>query len=163
MSRAAPVRRMVEADRERLLELRRAFFQTQIDFGLLDLPDDLDDMLGRSTATLAGSKRQHCFVAESGVGARADGVAGAYLLAVLRMVPGMQHSAVGSIEELYVDPALQRSGTAGRLVEAAIHALRQAGATRIQTRVLAGNGGALEFWGRAGFVENVRILELATT
>lgn len=151
-----PIRRAAEADIEALRRLRRAFYQTQIDFGLLDLPADLDEMLDRTTPGLAGGKRQHCFVAE------ADGVAQAFLLAVLRVVPGMRQSAVGSIEELYVSPALQGGGTAGRLVDAAVSCLRDAGATRIQTRVLADNQRARGFWRHAGFLENVQILELST-
>lgn len=150
----AEIRRATDGDVGRILDLRREFYATQIDAGLLDLPADLPAMLDRSTPALLTSKRQYCLVAE------ADGVANAYLLAVLRMVPGMEQPAVGSIEELYVAPALQRSGMAGRLVQEAVQLLREAGAQRIQTRVLADNGRARAFWQQAGFNENVQILEL---
>jgi len=152
----APIRDATADDLGRLLALRRAFFETQIAAGLLDLPADLPAMLERTTPALVQGKRQHCFVAG------ADGSAEAYLWAVLRLVPGMRHTVVGSIEEVYAAPALQGTGAAGRLVERAVAWLRQQGATRIQTRVLADNGRALAFWARAGFAENVHILEFAS-
>lgn len=149
------IRRATADDLPRLRALRAAFFRTQIEAGLLDLPEDLDAALDRTTPALAGGRRQFCLVA--GAADAAD----AYLSAVLRLVPGMRAAAVGSIEEVYVAPGLQRHGAAARLVREAVALLRQQGASRIQTRVLAANDSALAFWKRAGFTANVHILELA--
>ncbi len=148
------IRLAADSDVDRLRQLRRDFFETQIGAGLLDVPVDLVGMLDISTPTIVRGRRQHCVIAEI------DGVLEGYAVALVRMVPGMTHSSVGSIEEVYVSPVLQRTGTAGRLVAEAVDTLRRAGAARIQTRVLAENCAARAFWRNSGFVENVHILEL---
>jgi GNAT superfamily N-acetyltransferase len=150
------IRQAEQKDVEGLGQLRYDFFQTQIDAGLLDIPSDLTGMLAVTTPMLMRSKRQFCLIAEC------DGRAEGYAVAVVRMIPDMALAAVGSIEEIYVSDALQRSGIGGRLVAEALDALRRAGAERVQTRVLANNRSAREFWRRAGFFENVHILELGT-
>ncbi len=111
-------------------------------------------MLAISTPAIVRGKRQHCLIVEC------DGVPEGYVVALVRMVPGMAQAAVGSIEEVYISATLQRTGMGGHLVTEAVKALRLAGAERIQTRVLADNRIARRFWQRAGFVENVHILEL---
>lgn len=148
------IRQAEEADIDNLRQLRHEFYRTQIAAGLIDIPSDLTEMLATTTPAMVRGKRQHCLIAEHG------GALEGYAAAVVRMVPGMAHSAVGSIEEVFVSAASQRSGTGRRLVTELVGALKRADAVRIQTRVLANNQAAREFWRQAGFFENVHILEL---
>ncbi|WP_340109604.1 GNAT family N-acetyltransferase [Pikeienuella sp. HZG-20] len=152
-ARSAGIRAAEEADIDRLLSLRRAFFQTQVEAGLLDIPVDPAASLEKSTARMIGNRRQFCFVAT-----RSGEVEG-YLLAQLRIAPGMTRTSIGSIEEIYVSPALRGAGAAARLLESALGALNEAGAERLQARVLAENEAARAFWRKSGFLDNVVILE----
>jgi ribosomal protein S18 acetylase RimI-like enzyme len=57
----------------------------------------------------------------------------------------------GSMYRLAVDPELRRSGIARRLVEAVEARLRELGAERVTSLVLAEEPGAVEFWSSAGY------------
>ena len=142
-----------EAHRVRFLDLRRPFFASQIAAGLLDLPEDLEEMLETTTGGLLSSRRNDVVLATgpSDLG---------YVYATTRVVPGMKSGKIGIIEELYVVPECRKSSVATELVSHAIALLRERGADRIQTRVLAQNLPARAFWQRTGFVENVAIMEL---
>lgn len=147
------LRRAVNADVQRIEVLRGEFLQTQIDAGLLDVPSNVPESLASTTHAMVSGKRRYAFVAEC------EGVIEGYLLALVRIVPGMVVSAVGSIEEIYVSPIIEGTGAARRLVAQAIASLKVDGVGRVQTRVLAGNVAARAFWRRLGFEDNIHILE----
>lgn len=142
-----------EGDTEALLTLRAAFFQSQVDAGMLDIPLDIDATLSRTTAAILRGGRSHCIIADS-----SSGIA-AYIYFVIRSVPGVEKSAIGSIEEIYVDPSAKRQGLAGRLVKMALDAMHELNVDRIQARVLAANDPAVAFWEKERFAQNVHILE----
>ena len=136
-----------------LSQMRADFFQTQVDAGLLDIPLDNDGAIARTTAAIMRGGRSHCLLA---VGP--DGIA-AYIYFVIRTVPGVTKTAIGSVEEVYVAPSGQRQRLAYHLVKRAVAQMRALKAERIQARVIATNGPAVQFWDKQGFAENVRILE----
>lgn len=146
-------RPVCEEDAETLAKMRADFFQTQVDAGLLDIPLDNDGAIARTTAAIMRGGRSHCLLA---VGP--DGIA-AYIYFVIRTVPGMTKTAIGSVEEVYVTPGGQRQGLAQQLVKRAVAQMRALKADRIQARVIATNTPAVNFWDKQGFAENVRILE----
>lgn len=144
-----------EDDAATLTQMRADFFQTQVDAGLLDIPLDNDGAIARTTAAIMRGGRSHCLLA---VGS--DGIA-AYIYYVIRTVPGMTKTAIGSVEEVYVAPQGQRQGLADQLVKRAVAHMRDLKADRIQARVIATNAPAVSFWDKQGFAENVRILEFS--
>lgn len=140
-------------DTTALTALRTKFFQSQIDAGLLDIPTDRAASLDRTTTAIMRGGRSQCIVAKN------EGIIVAYIYFVLRTVPGMTKSSIGSVEEIFVDPSVKRQGLANQLVKQAVAQMRSLGAERIQARVLAANDPAVQFWDKEGFVENVRIIE----
>ncbi|MGB3148106.1 MAG: GNAT family N-acetyltransferase [Paracoccaceae bacterium] len=146
-------RRAVAEDLEALIALRRAFYQSQIAVGLLDIPADLEAHLAATTPALITGSRNDLLL-------NAEGPPSAYLYATTRIVPNAQRGAVGSIEEVFVAPEQRKSGLANLLVQEATAALKARGAHRIQLRVLANNTAGRRFWQTMGFVENLLFLEL---
>lgn len=68
-------------------------------------------------------------------------------------------SSRGFVDELWVAAACRRRGTGRRLVAGALDALRRAGVTRVEVRVLHANEQAQRFWRALGFAPYVDILE----
>lgn len=65
------------------------------------------------------------------------------------------------IADLYVDPAHRGHGIGRALTGAAETVARSAGAERIALKVASGNGGALDFYRRAGYRERFVVLDRA--
>ena len=65
------------------------------------------------------------------------------------------------IADLYVDPLHRGSGLGRALTDAAESVARAAGAERIALKVLSANGGALDFYRRAGYRERFVVLDRA--
>ncbi len=149
------VRVAAVADCAAVADLRRAFFASQIAAGLLDVPDDVDGHVARTTPSLLTGMRNRIDIAVDG-----EGTAVGYLYAAVRVVPGTKSGSVGVIEETFLAPAARGTGIADRLLHAALTALTARGADRIQLRVLSGNAAGRAFWAKHGFVDNVAILEL---
>ena len=142
-------------DVKALTVLRRDFMQTQLNAGLLDIPLDIDASLAKTTPVIVKGGRSQCVLIDT------DGRLDGYIYFALRASPGMTQPLVGVIEELYVAPHAARRGHATRLVDHARDRLTALDAARIQTRVLAGNAAARSFWQRAGFDDNVHLMEFA--
>jgi ribosomal protein S18 acetylase RimI-like enzyme len=147
------IRRATEMDLGAIKKLRHAFFDSQMNVGLLDVPINLGVFIDTGTANLIAGRRNDVFVSQT------DKMNG-YLYATTRIVPGYSMAAVAVIEEFFVKPELRGTGASDALLEAAIDALNARGVDRIQLRVLANNVTGRSFWNRTGFVENVHILEL---
>ena len=147
------VRPALPDDAENLMILRLAYFQSQLEIGLLDVFADVEAHVRSGTPGLLTSSRVRVVVAEG-----EERLAG-YAIASFRVVPGARQPSVCSIDEVFVSPQFRGTGLATPLVAKLLGeaALRQV--NRTQIRVLAGNPKARALWERLGFVENVVILE----
>ncbi|MFS4438543.1 N-acetyltransferase family protein [Paracoccaceae bacterium GXU_MW_L88] len=141
-------------DAEALTALRQAYYASQREAGLLDLPLDPTQMVAQTTPRLLDNPRMVVQLAEDETGA----IIG-YAYGQIRIVPGQIKPNVGSIEEFYVSPDARGGGQAEKLFDAVRAELDRRGAQRLQLRVLANNDTARRFWSRIGFRENVTIFE----
>ncbi len=143
------------SDLPSLTSLRRAFHDTQVRMGLLDLPQDPEGHLDRSTVGLLESRRSDVLIART-----VPGAAVAYATSTVRFVPDGRSKTVGLIEEVFVGADHRGAGLASALVDGLIQELRLRAVDRIQIRVLARNSAARALWERLGFEPNVLMLEL---
>lgn len=151
-----PTVRLAQAgDAESLIQLRQAYFQSQLALGLLDRPSDLTTHVRSATPGLLASGRARVLVAE-----RDSEIVG-YAMASFRVVPGACQPSVCSIDEVFVSPQSRGTGLARQLVVNLLDEAALRKADRIQIRVLSGNPKARILWEQLGFVENVIILEYA--
>ena len=142
-------------DAEGLIQLRLAYFQSQLALGLLDELIDVAAHVRSGTPGLLASARTYVLVAE-----RTTEIVG-YAIASFRVVPGARQPAVCSIDEVFVSPQCRGAGLAQLLVSTLLDVATLRNVDRIQMRVLSGNPKARALWERLGFVENVIILEYA--
>ncbi|MEM8559471.1 MAG: GNAT family N-acetyltransferase [Bacteroidota bacterium] len=90
-----------------------------------------------------------------------DGAVVALITARLLTPPPLYASDLYAfVDELVVDQAARQRGVGARLVEAVRVWAREQGVSRIEARVVAGNSGALDFWGRVGAEEVARTVRL---
>jgi ribosomal protein S18 acetylase RimI-like enzyme len=87
----------------------------------------------------------NCLVAEE------DGVVSGYV-SLHQTIPLDSHAHVRQVTGLAVDPKAQGRGVGRGLVEAAVAAAAQQGATKVTLRVLGPNTGAQRLYERCGFV-----------
>ncbi|MEM9996928.1 MAG: GNAT family N-acetyltransferase [Bacteroidota bacterium] len=87
-------------------------------------------------------------------------VAGLVTARLLTPPPLYASDLYAFIDELVVDPAARQRGVGARLVDAVRDWAREQGVLRVEARVVAGNSGALDFWGRAGAEEVARTVRL---
>ncbi len=149
------VRTAEAGDAEPLMALRQAYFHSQILAGLLDVPTDVEAHVSVGTPGILKSPRAHVIVADR------EGLLQGYAVANFRVVPGMRHSFVCSIDEVFVTSQERGVGLAKTLMTQLLNEARNRGVGRTQLRVLAGNPRARALWEQLGFVENVAILEYA--
>lgn len=83
--------------------------------------------------------------------AEVDGVVSGYVQ-LHQDIPIESHAHVRQIGGLAVAPEAQGKGVGRHLVEAAVNAARQQGATKVTLRVLGHNTGARRLYERCGFV-----------
>jgi ribosomal protein S18 acetylase RimI-like enzyme len=82
--------------------------------------------------------------------AEADGVVSGYI-SLHQNIPLESHAHVLEINGLAVDPATQGKGVGRHLVEAAVAAAKERGATKVTLRVLGHNTGARRLYERCDF------------
>lgn len=83
--------------------------------------------------------------------AEVDGVVSGYV-SLHQIIPLDSHAHVRQVTGLAVDPKAQGRGVGRGLVEAAVAAAAQQGATKVTLRVLGPNTGAQRLYERCGFV-----------
>ena len=142
-------------DAESLITLRLAYFQSQLDIGLLDALIDVTAHVRSGTPGLLATSRARVIVAER------EGLLAGYAIAAFRVVPGARQPSVCSIDEVFVSPQFRGTGLSRPLVASLLGEAVLRGADRTQIRVLVGNPKARALWERLGFVENVIIHEYA--
>jgi ribosomal protein S18 acetylase RimI-like enzyme len=142
-----------DSDGAALIEMRRAFFESQISLGLLDLPEDPEAFLEASTLGLLRSSRALVALA------RHDGRLVGYATSVTRIIPEVRQKSAGLIEEVYVSPAFRGRGVAGQMVEYILEGLRSRDVVRVQIRALASNPTAIALWRRLGFQPHLLLME----
>lgn len=140
-------------DAESLIQLRQAYFQSQITLGLLDRPSDVDAHVSSATPGILVSGRARILIVELG-----SEIIG-YAIATFRVVPGARQPSVCSIDEVFVSPESRGTGLAKLLVLKLLEEATLRKVDRIQIRVLSGNPKARSLWEQLGFIENVSILE----
>ncbi|NOH11590.1 MAG: GNAT family N-acetyltransferase [Chloroflexi bacterium] len=62
---------------------------------------------------------------------------------------------VGEISDLYVDESLRGKQVGARLVELAVKKFKELDVHSVEVQILAGNEGALEFWHKHGFEDEL--------
>lgn len=147
------IRRAVAADLLMLAKLRCAFWDSQVQAGLVDGRDLSEAGLEEETRALIARPRTALLLA-----AEAEGPGG-YVLAALQIVPARAGSPVVLVEELFVRPGRLRRGLGRALAERAIAELAAGPAPRLQARVLAGNAAGRAFWDRLGFRDALVTME----
>lgn len=151
-----PAIRLAQAgDAEVLMQLRLAYFQSQLALGLLDGLSDVAGHVLSATPGLLTSSRARVLVVEH------DAQIAGYAVASFRVVPGALQPSVCSIDEVFVSSQDRGTGLARQLVARLVDEAALRKADRIQIRVLSGNPKAHALWKQLGFVENVVILEYA--
>jgi L-amino acid N-acyltransferase YncA len=148
------VRQASTDDLEALANLRVAFWLDQSARGLLDYHPLDAESIGKETRSILGRPRTVVLVT-----AREGGSATGYAYGQMKIIPGAPQSRVAMIEEIYADPDLASASTAFSLMRAMVDALREAGADRIQGKVLDQNAKSKEFHELLGFQLNLLIYE----
>jgi GNAT superfamily N-acetyltransferase len=149
------VRPAQAGDAEILIQLRQAYYESQLALGLLDQPSDVATHVRSGTPGVLTSGRARVLVAEH------DSEIIGYAIASFRIVPGTCQPSVCSIDEVFVSPRSRGTGLAKQLVANLLDEAALRKADRVQIRVLSGNPKARTLWEQLGFVENVIILEYA--
>ena len=142
-------------DADSLMRLRLAYFQSQLDIGLLDGLTDIEAHVRSGTPGLLTTSRARVVVTER------DRLLVGYSIATFRVVPGARQPSVCSIDEVFVSPQFRGTGLASQLVASLLEEAILRKVDRTQIRVLARNQKARVLWEQLGFVENVVILEYA--
>lgn len=141
-------------DLEALSSLRQAFWRDQSAQGLLDYHPLDAESIGKETRSILGRPRTTVLLS-----AQDGGPATGYAYGQIKIVPGATQSRVAMIEEIYADPELASVSTAFSLMRSMIDALKEAGADRIQGKVLDQNTKSKEFHDLLGFQLNLLIYE----
>lgn len=88
--------------------------------------------------------------------AEQEGRVGAFLLARLKQSPAFLGGVqVGEISDLFIDEALRGSGVGAKLVDLAMQKFEELGVHSVEVQILAGNEGALDFWHKQGFADDL--------
>jgi ribosomal protein S18 acetylase RimI-like enzyme len=78
-------------------------------------------------------------------------VPGTGVAGIVRLGEDPDEPGTGHVFSLYVDPDVQGAGLGGRLLEAAVSRMRDAGRTAVTLWVFAANASARAFYARHGF------------
>lgn len=148
----ASIRPAVDADVDALAGLRRAFWQNQLDAGLIDVPQDL----GAAPEAIARLVRRPRAIVMLAVG---DGDVLGYAAGTIQVAPHLVQPKVAIVEEIYVRPDAAAAGLGSRLADAVFDHLLPDGDGRRQVRVLPANAPALAFWRKHGFRPTLLTLE----
>jgi L-amino acid N-acyltransferase YncA len=148
------VRQANTDDLEALSSLREAFWRDQSTKGLLDYHPLDAESIGKETRSILARPRTIVLLS-----AREGGLATGYAYGQIKIVPGAPQSRVAMVEEIYADPELASVSTAFSLMRSMIDALKEAGADRIQGKVLDQNTKSKEFHDLLGFQLNLLIYE----
>jgi len=90
-----------------------------------------------------------------------DGNIQAFLLARLKRIPAYLGGVmVGEISDLYVDESFRHLGLGTQLVRTATNFLKSQGVHSIEVQILTDNDGALTFWRKFGFQDELIQLRL---
>jgi hypothetical protein len=153
-TRAADTLRTAAADDvDAISRLRVEFWEDQVNKGLLDLrPFDIESLCAE-TRGFIGRQRTHLLIVER------ESEILAYIYGQIKIVPGATQSRVAVIEEMYVHRSRSTVSMALVLIRAMIERLIEAGAERIQCRVLFENKEGKALQEACGFRPNLVVYE----
>ena len=85
----------------------------------------------------------------------------AFLMARYKRLPeGLGAVFVGEISDLYVEERLRNQQVGARLVEKAMTKFRELNVHSVEVQILSGNTGALDFWHKRGFEDELTQVRL---
>ncbi len=152
------IRRVETSDMLRLVEMRIAFLESQLAWGMSSQPRDIRGYVERSVASVLTSRFAFVYVAECHAPSR--WLAG-YALGTIKILPNeFEVTSVGYIQELFVEPGQRHRQLGTDLFHALKQSFISSGATALELQVLVANTEAVLFWRHHGFQKRALLMDL---